>query len=325
MLLTLEYLSASLPHEHGFFYHFIDIETGERVWKCELSSIDTAILLCGVLTCTEHFGDAKIADHAARIFDRVDWPWMLNGGRTLSQGWKPESGFLRGRWDAYCELMMLYLLGLGSATHPLPAETWDAWRRPMFEYQGIRYINGAAPLFVNQYSHAWFDFRGKRDRYADYFENSVVATRAHRLFCLNLHAKFPDYTKDLWGITASDSAHGYVAWGGPPAEGPIDGTIVPCAAGGSLPFLPGETLGVLQTIRSRYGDKTWRRYGFVDAFNPLTQWFDPDVIGIDQGITLLMAENARTGFVWRTFMRSAIAQRGMARAGFRTTQTQAKS
>lgn len=316
-LLTLKFLSDSFPHERGFFYHFIDIESGARVWKCELSSIDTAILLCGVLTCAEHFRDAEIQRYAARIFDRVDWRWMLNGGGTLSQGWKPESGFLKSRWDTYSELMMLYLLGLGSSTYPLPDATWDAWRRPMFEYQGIRYIKGAAPLFVNQYSHAWFDFRGKRDRYADYFENSVAATRAHRLFCLSLHSKFPDYSEDLWGITASDSAHGYVAWGGPPPEGPIDGTVVPSAPGGSLPFLPSDTLRVLRTIRSRYGDKAWKRYGFVDAFNPLSGWFDADAIGIDMGITLLMAENIRTGFVWQTFMRSTIAQRGMARAGFR--------
>ena len=316
-LLTLKFLANDFMNEHGFFYHFINIDSGERAWKSELSSIDTAILLCGVLTCGEHFGDPEIMGLVQRVFNRVDWVWMLNGGSTLSQGWKPETGFLRSRWDSYCELMMIYLLGLGSSTHPLPAETWDAWRRPMFEYDGIRYINGAAPLFVNQYSHAWFDFRDRRDRYADYFENSVLATRAQRLFSMSLRKQFPDYNDDLWGITASDSAHGYVAWGGPPPQGPIDGTIVPCAPGGSLPFLPAETLRVLKTIRRRFGEKAWKRYGFVDAFNPLTGWYDSDVIGIDQGITLLMAENARTGFVWKTFTRSDVAQRGMVRAGLK--------
>jgi hypothetical protein len=169
---------------------------------------------------------------------------------------------------------------------------------------------------VHQYSQAWFDFRGKRDKYADYFQNSVTATEVHRRFCLELGKEFPDYSEDLWGITASDSQQGYVIWGGPPAVGPIDGTIVPSAAGGSLPFLPEATLRVLKTIRARY-NPAWNKYGFVNAFNPLKNWYDPDVIGIDTGITMLMAENLRTGFVWDTFMKTPEAQRGMQRAGFK--------
>jgi hypothetical protein len=178
----------------------------------------------------------------------------------------------------------------------------------------MRYIGSFAPLFVHQYSQAWFDFRGKRDKYADYFQNSVTATEVHRRFCLELGKQFPDYSDDLWGITASDSEYGYVAWGGPPATGPIDGTVVSSAAGGSLPFLPAATMRVLKTIRSRY-PSAWTKYGFVNAFNPLKNWYDSDVIGIDTGITMLMAENLRTGFVWNTFMKSPEAQRGMARAG----------
>jgi hypothetical protein len=212
--------------------------------------------------------------------------------------------------------MMMYLLGMGSFTHPLPSEAWTAWERLTFEYDGIRYIGSFAPLFVHQYSQAWFDFRGKRDQYADYFENSAKATEVHRQFCIDLAAQFPDYSDNLWGITASDSAKGYVAWGGPPATGPIDGTVVPCAAGGSLVFLPQDTLRVLHTIKDRFGQRAWTRYGFVDAFNPLTHWYDTDVVGIDTGITLVMAENLRTGFVWDTFMKNPEAQRGMQRAGF---------
>jgi hypothetical protein len=170
-------------------------------------------------------------------------------------------------------------------------------------------------LFVHQYSQAWFDFRHKRDRYADYFLNSAIATDVHRLFCVGLNPQFVDYSNALWGITASDSVRGYVAWGGPPAIGPIDGTIVPAATGGSLPFQPAATLRVLRTIHDHYPN-AWCRYGFVDAFNPLTDWYDTDVIGIDVGITMLMAENLRTGFVWDTFMKNPEAQRGMASAGF---------
>ncbi|HJT88302.1 MAG TPA: glucoamylase family protein, partial [Bryobacteraceae bacterium] len=172
-----------------------------------------------------------------------------------------------------------------------------------------------APLFVHQYSQAWFDFRKKRDKYADYFQNSILATEVHRRFCIELAKQFPDYGPDLWGITSSDSKTGYVVWGGPPEIGPIDGTVVPSAAGGSLPFLPEPCLRVLKNIRNHYGE-AWSRYGFVNAFNPLTKWYDSDVIGIDTGITMLMAENLRTGFVWNTFMKNREAQRGIERAGF---------
>jgi hypothetical protein len=199
----------------------------------------------------------------------------------------------------------------------LPAEAWTAWKRTTYEYDGLRYIGSVAPLFVHQYSQAWFDFRGKKDKFADYFQNSVTATEVHRRFCLELAKQFPDYSDDLWGITASDSIHGYVAWGGPPAVGPIDGTVVPSAPAGSLPFLPQPTIRVLRNIRSKYPE-AWSRYGFVDAFNPLKnhKWYDPDVVGIDTGITMLMAENARTGFVWEMFMKNSEARRGMERAGF---------
>jgi hypothetical protein len=234
----------------------------------------------------------------------------------LPHGWSPEIGFLPYRWDYYSEHMMMYLLGLGSSSHPLPAATWDAWKRTTFEYDGFRYIGSYAPLFVHQYSQAWFDFRGKRDRYADYFKNSMIATEVHRRFCLELTKQFPDYSDDLWGITSSDSQRGYAVWGGPPAIGQLDGTVVPSATGGSLPFQPLATLRVLKNIKNRYGSKVWSRYGFVNAFNPLTKWYDTDVIGIDTGITMLMAENMRTRFVWNTFMRNREAQRGFERAGF---------
>lgn len=314
---TLRFLANDLPHEHGFFYHFIDIDSGKRWEKCELSSIDTSILLCGVLTARQYFRDAEIEDLAARIYNRVDWPWMLNGGRTLSMGWHPESGFLEARWEHYCELMMIYLLGMGSPTHPLAPETWEAWARPKISYAGTEYISGNDPIFTHQYSQAWFDFRGKRDTHADYFLNSVEATKAHKAFCLSLRAEFPDYSERLWGISASDYVGGYTAWGGPPRQGPIDGTIVPCATGGSLPFLFADTMRVQRTLRTVYGGKVWGRYGFLDAFNPLSGWHDPDVLGIDLGITMLMAENQRTGLVWKTFMKNQEAQEAMKKAGFR--------
>ncbi len=312
---ALRFLWKKVPQHRGFFYHFANIDTGERVWDSEISSVDTAILLCGILTCREHFRHPGVAELADLIFNRVDWTWLSEDTSLLPHGWTPEIGFLPYRWDYYSELMMMYLLGLGSASHPLREDTWNAWKRMVFDYEGLRYIGSFAPLFVHQYSQAWFDFRGKRDKYADYYVNSIVATEVHRRFCIELGKQFPDYSADLWGITASDSEKGYVVWGGPPAFGPIDGTVVPSAAGGSLPFLPQETLRVLKTIRNSHG-AAWTKYGFVNAFNRLKNWYDQDVIGIDTGITMLMAENLRTGFVWETFMKTAEAQRGMERAGF---------
>jgi hypothetical protein len=313
---TLRFLAKDLPNEHGFFFHFIHMETGQRWEKCELSSIDTSLLLCGVLTARQYFTDQEIKDLATKIYERVDWPWMLNRGATLSMGWTPESGFLNARWEHYCELMMIYLLAIGSPTHPVPAISWNAWTRPTIKYQGIEYISGNDPIFTHQYSQAWFDFRNKRDAYTDYFENSVKATKAHKLFCLSLREKFPDYSEDLWGISASDYVKGYTAWGGPPPQGPIDGSIVPCATGGSLAFLFEDCVRVLRNLRGRSREKAWTKYSFVDAFNPLTGWYDADVLGIDLGITMLMAENHRSGFVWNTFMKNPEAQSAMQKAGF---------
>lgn len=315
---TLRFLERQLPNEHGFFYHFIDMETGERAWNCELSSIDTSLLLCGVLAVRQHFNDGEIQDRATAIYERVDWPWMLNGGETFSMGWKPGSGFLRSRWSQYSELMMIYLLAIGSPTHPVSSETWKAWTRPTVKFQGLEYISGHDPLFTHQFSQAWFDFRHKRDAYANYFTNSVTATEAHKAFCVSLRDEFPDYSDHLWGISASDSAMGYEVWGGPPRIGRLDGSVVPSATGGSLPFLREDCMRVLRTIRECY-PKAWGRYGFVDAFNPLTGWYDADVLGIDLGITMLMAENARSGLVWDVFMKNKDMQRAMEKAGFKAS------
>ncbi|MGH9619632.1 MAG: glucoamylase family protein [Bryobacteraceae bacterium] len=319
VLKALQFLGEKMPTHRGFFFHFANVKTGQREWDSEASSIDTAILLCGIVTCREYFQFKDVAKLAGNILDRVDWKWLSEDTTLLPLGWTPERGFLPSRWNDYSELMMLYLLGLGAKTKPLSAAAWGAWKRTVFNYQGLQYIGSFAPLFVHQYSQAWFDFRQKRDKYADYFLNSILATEAHRLFCIELGSQFPDYNDSLWGITASDSKNGYVIWGGPPKMGPIDGTVVPCAAAGSLPYLPQATLRVLHTIKDRFGKQAWTRYGFVDAFNPLSNWYDTDVIGIDTGITMLMAENLRTGFVWNTFMKSEEAKRGLQRAGFQSS------
>ncbi len=312
---TLEFHLNKLPHEHGFFYHFNDVHTGEPAKGSEVSSIDTAILLCGVLTARAYFNDARISRLATAIYERVDWPWMMNGGATFAMGWNSGGkGFISSRWNHYCELMMIYLLAIGSPTHPVDPATWGAWTRPRVRFAGYDYISGEDPLFVHQYSQAWFDFRGKRDAFANYFDNSVTATRAHKAWCLSLPERW--YTDDYWGVSASDWEHGYTAWGGPPMQGPVDGSVVPCATAGSVAFVPGDCLQVQRSLRAKYPHAVGR-YGLCDAFHPSRPWYDPDVLGIDLGIGLVMAENLRSGLVWETFMRNPETKLAMDRCGFR--------
>ena len=249
--------------------------------------------------CRAYFeGNKRIENLATTLYRRVDWQWMLNGGDTLSMGWLPEQGFLKHRWDIYAELTTMYLLAIASPTHPVTAASWEALQRPIVPYGGIDYITGVAPLFIHQYPQAWVDYRDIRDKHANYFTNSIAATRAHQLWCLVQGQKFPWIDENMWGISASDSRQGYRVWGGPPTMGQPDGTLVPCACAGSVVFLPAECAHVLVTMRDRYKDRVYQRYGFVDAFQPTAGWFAEDVIGIDVGIGLLMAENLRTGSVW---------------------------
>jgi hypothetical protein len=315
---TLQFHLNRMPHQHGFLFHFNDVRTGEPFGFSEVSSIDTAIFLCGALTCRAYFTDAsseskEIVQLASALYDRVDWPWMLNGGDTFAMGWRPASGFIHSRWNHYCELMMLYLLAIGAKANPVAPTSWDAFTRPPMVYDDFEYISGADPLFVHQYSHAFFDFAKKRDAYANYFQNSITATEAHKAFCLSLGRGYSD---DYWGVTASDWEHGYTAWGGPPLMGPVNGSVVPCAAAGSLPFLPTECVQVLRALKDRFGVDAWGRYGFSDAFHPELLWYDPDVLGIDLGIGVLMAENLRTGLPWKTFMQNPEALAAMDLCGF---------
>ncbi len=330
----LEFFAYHAPHEHGWFYHCMDIRTGQRSGfhdndkqKSEISSIDTALLMGGILTARQYFqNDAEIVHLADTIYHRMDFHWMLNGHPLLlSQGWTNEAGFIPYRWDSYCELTMLYLLGIGSPTTPLHPESWYAWNRDVNSYDGYRFV-GTAPLFTHQFSHAFVDFRGRREirgSQVNWFDNSVIATRVHRQFCLDL-AKgaqgkhFGGYSDHVWGVTASDSANGYVAWGGPPFQCSIDGTVVPCAAGGSLMFTPDICLPALRAMYDKFGTKVYGRYGFMDAFHPTNGWVAKDYIGIDVGIMLLSAENLRSGNVWNWFNTSPEVRRAMDLVGLET-------
>lgn len=314
---ALRFFARRAEHKNGWFYHFIDQKTGERRWKSELSSIDTALLLGGVLTVRNCFADREISALADEIYNRIDFQWMLNGHPyLLSHGWRPETGWIPNRWDDYSEEAILYLLAIGSPTHPIPAASWYAFERKWQEYGGYRYLAAVSPLFIHQFSHAWVDFRGRRERrrpFIDYYENSVKATLAQRKFFAEVLSRdFREYSLNVWGLTASDSAKGYVAWGAPPRDPRIDGTVVPCAPAGSLMFTPKESLSALKEMKLRYGESVYGRYGFADAFNPHNGWVNRDVIGIDVGITLLSAENLRSGKVWYWFMQNEPIRRALA-------------
>jgi len=315
----------------GWFYHFLEMDTAARAGVCELSSIDTALLLGGVLYAKQYFGEENPAEKEIRrlataIFDRVDWTWMANDEDSLSHGWRPDRGFIEHRWIGYNEAMILYLLGMGSSKNPLPARHWQSWTsrykwETHFGYDFVKF----PPLFGHQYSHCWIDFRGIADDYMrekglTYFENSRRATLAQRAYGMANESK--GYSSNVWGWTACDGPgvqgrRGYSARGTPPPENE-DGTIAPTAAGGSMAFTPEYSLPAFRHFYDQFRDRIWTGYGFRDAFNLEIDWWGTDVLGIDQGPILLMVENHRSEKVWRLFMKNPEIQRGLKRAGFRT-------
>jgi hypothetical protein len=317
----------------GWFYHFLETGTGARYRKCELSSIDTALLMAGVLYAREYFDgelsvEKEIRARAERLFARIDWKWMLNGDETLSMGWHPESGFIEARWRGYNEASILYLLGIG-AKNGLEAKSWRAWTKT-YEWQtnyGESFIK-FPPLFGHQYSACWVDFRGIADDYTaargfTYFENSRRATLAQRAYAITNPKGWAGYGANVWGLTACDGPSGYSAHGTPPPEND-DGTIAPTAAGGSLPFTPEESVAALRYMYDQYRTKIWCRYGFRDSFNLAQDWWDEDVLGIDQGPILIMAENMRSGAVWKIMSRCEALRTGLQGAGFRPVKNSTK-
>ena len=315
---------------HGFYYRFLDLETGRRAWHSELSSVDSALLLAGVLHAQMYFDrdnaqEREIRRLARFLYERADWPWLQARGAGIALGWMPETGFIPCDWQGYNEAMIVYVLALGSPTHPVGPDAWTAWTK------GYDWSDGEFPrvmfpsLYGHQYSQIWIDFRGLQDAYmrgkgSDYARNSLHATLAQIAYARENAHKWRDYG-NLWGITASDSPAGYSARG-IKAEGyddfafaPDDGTIVPSAAAGSIVFTPEESLYELRYMYETYAE-LWGPYGFRDAFNPTKNWFADGNIGIDQGPILLMIENWRSGRIWQAAMENPAIKRGLKRAGF---------
>lgn len=319
----------------GFYYHFLNMETGRRNGTSELSTIDTALLLAGVLHMRQYFDrdhpdENRIRALADSLYERVDWNWASPRPPRVSHGWRPESGFIPWDWGGYNEAMIVYILALGSPTHPIPTTAWKSWTNGYrWQTHYGRSFVVFPPLFGHQYTHAWVDFRGIQDAYMravgiDYFENSRRATLANRAYAIDNPRGFAGYGENNWGFTASDIPTGYRARGAPPAQND-DGTITPTAPGGSFVFTPTESLAALRHFYDTYKRELWWYYGFRDAFNPTQNWFARDFIGIDQGPFVLMIENYRTGAIWERFMQHEAIQRGLERAGFTPTTTTAEN
>lgn len=331
----------------GFYYHFLDMRTGRRVGTCELSTVDTAFLLAGMLTAAAYFDqdcaeEQEVRTLAEALYRRADWQWARNGGATVTHGWKPESGFLKYRWEGYDEALLLYALGLGSPTHPLPEESYAAWASTYQwkELYGHEFLY-AGPLFAHQFSHLWIDFRGIQDDFMrgkgiDYFENSRRATLVQQQYAMHNPLEFEGYGQYFWGLTASDGPawttrrirgierrfFDYTARGMP--DGPDDGTVAPWAVVASLPFAPDAVLATVQHFKEVYPEVTGR-YCFKCSFNLTfadeTQgkpgWTSAYHYGINLGPIVVMIENHRSGLLWRLMRRCPYIVTGLRRAGFR--------
>jgi hypothetical protein len=331
----------------GFFYHFLGIETGRRGWECELSTLDSAFLFAGALTVSAYFdGDTpdeiEIRSRANELYQRADWNWALDGGITLTHGWRPENGFIPHRYQGYDEGLLLYLLGLGSPTYPIPPESYQEYCAT-YQWKKIyeRELLYSGPLFTHQLSHMWIDFRGIRDEFmrardSDYFENSRQATYVQQEYAIRNPMNFAGYGKHCWGFTACDGPgwikrevngverqfFDYLARGAP--FGPDDGTVAPWVVIASLPFAPEIVIPTVKHFAEMNLGATGK-YGFKPSFNQSFAvetsetgwWVTPYHFGIDQGPVAMMIENYRTGLLWEIMRRSRPIVTGLRRAGFK--------
>ncbi len=328
----------------GFYYHFLDMKTGRRTWNCELSTIDSTFLIAGALTAAEYFNrdtedEREIRALAAAIYARADWQWAQNRGLTVTHGWRPESGFIKYRWEGYNEALILYVLGLASPTHPLPEKSYQAWSKTYKwkKLYGHEFLY-AGPLFIHQLSHMWIDFRGIQDEYMrtkaiDYFENSRRAIYIQQQYAIRNPRGFKGYGEYIWGLTASDGPgpankkvggklrrfYDYKARGVP--NGPDDGTLAPWAVIASLPFAPEIVLPSIRYFDETFPEMT-SQYGFKCSFNPTFSsgsdqgWISKGYYGLDQGPIVLMIENYRSEFLWTLMRRCPYIVDGLRRAGF---------
>jgi hypothetical protein len=329
---------------NGFYYHFLDPATGARVWRSELSMIDTALLIAGALTASRYFtqstpDELELRELADVLYRRIDWRWAQDSATTIRQGWKPECGFLHYGWDGYSEAIVLYALALGSPTHAIEGDCYHAWTAT-YQWENLygHDVLYAGPLFVHQFSHAWLDLRGIQDRFmrekqSDYFENSRHATYVQREYAERNPREFAGYDASCWGLSAGDGPSdelpdvqnearrlfGYAARGVP--YGPDDGTLSAPAALAALPFAPEIALPAVRAMIERYPDII-SNGRLTSGFNPSLAsaggrpWVSPGHYGLDQGIAVMMIENHRSGLIWRLMRDCPYVTGGLRRAGF---------
>lgn len=322
-LTTLRFVHDQLPNVHGWYYHFVDLHSGERVWKCELSSIDTTLLVLGGLMAGRYWPNTEAERLADDINERLDWTWMrTNGGlksekQVVSMGWHPEDGFIASDWDRYNELMQLYLLGMSQRHNPLSPDAWKAWQRTTIQYGGLTTLVGG-PIFLHEMSHIYFNFKNTRDSLGwDYWMTALNGVKINRQFCIDKSPGRKSYGPNLWGLNANDAPDGYRAYSAPGTD--EDGTISPTGAIAALIFTPDASLAAGRTMYARVKERCWGRYGFGNAFNLDKDWYDKDVIGIDLGMVLLAIEDYRTGLPWRLMASHSGLRRAWKAAGFRIT------
>jgi hypothetical protein len=319
---TLKTLIHKAAHKNGFFYHFLDMKTGKRVWDSEASSIDTALLLAGALLAAQYYPNSSIQKMAHALYERINWEWMMNGSDFICMGWKPESGFLPYYWDTYCEHIILQALASGAPANPVPSKTWIRWMRHEARYRDKAIIHSpSGSLFTYQYAQAFIDFRELDDQGINYFNNSKLATEANREYSLEFSGQFKSYSKNSWGLSASLGPGGYKAYGAKPGEGLQDGTIAPYAAISSIIFTPELSAAAARYFYETHGEKIYDKFGFRDAFNVDKNWWANETIGIDQGIIIVMLENfLNHGAVWTKFMALPAIQNWIEKNGLKRSE-----
>ena len=320
---TLDTFLNNVEGMHGFYYHFINMETGKREWNCELSIIDTAIFICGAITAGEYFG-GEVKEKAEILYKRIDWEWYRNKENNLFyMGYSPEKGFW-GKWDMYAEQLMLYVLGTGSPTFNVNESMYYDFERKRVNYKNIGEIiyTYCGTLFTYQFSHAWINFANIRDKQGiNWFENSVKATQANRQYCIDNMSDFRTYNENSWGLTSCLGPDGYSEYGAKPScvdlKKQNDGTVTPCGAIGSIVFTPHETIKAMEYYYNNF-PKLWGKYGFKDGYNLEKDepWFANEYIGIDKGIEILMIENYLNGTIWEYFMKNKYVKEGLKKLGF---------
>lgn len=316
---TLDTFLENVEGKNGFFYHFIDINTGKRVWNCEISIIDTGIFICGAITAGEYFG-GEIKVKVEMLYKKINWRWYTNSSTNqFYMGYSNEKGFW-GAWDMYAEQLMLYVLGVSSPTFSISVEMYDCFEKLKKDYKDIKNIiyTYGGTLFTYQFSHCWIDFRNKMDQNGiDWFENSIKATKANKMFCIDNEYKFKTFNENSWGVTACIGPKGYSGeYGARPCDNrkklKNDGTIPPCGAIGSINFTPEDSIKAMEYYYNKF-PSLWCKYGFKDAYNldEKNKWYSAECIGIDKGISMVMIENYLSGLIWKNFMKNKYVKKGV--------------